>query len=94
MPVRKPKYSDEEAARRGRQVFEELVRPQVATADHGRFVAIDMDSGQWEMDTDEIAAEDRLLSRVPDAQIWIERVGFDYTDRFGSCRAEGTATAF
>jgi hypothetical protein len=91
MPVREPKYSNEEAARRGSQLYDQQVRPRLTAADNGRFVAIDMDSGQWEIDVDEIAAEERLLSRLPDAQIWIERVGFDYTERFGSCRAEGNA---
>ena len=38
---------------------------------------------QWEMDADEMAAGDRLLSRVPDAQMWMTRVGYGYTRRFG-----------
>jgi hypothetical protein len=91
MPVREPKYSDDEAARRGKQIYEQQIGPKVSAADHGKFVAIDMDSGQWEMDVDEIAAEDRLLSRLPDAQIWMEQVGCGYSERFGNWRAERQA---
>jgi hypothetical protein len=83
MSVHQPKYSKEEAARRGDELYEQVVRPNIKPKDHGKYVAIDMDTGEWEMDEDEIAAGDRLLARLPDAQIWLTRVGYGYTVRFG-----------
>ncbi len=83
MAIRQPRYSKEEFARRGDQIYEQQVRPKVVAEDHGKYVAIDIESGQWEMDADEMAAGDRLLSRIPDAQMWMARVGYGYTVRLG-----------
>jgi hypothetical protein len=46
-------------------------------------VAIDIETGTYEVDANELAASDRLLARVPNAQIWLRRIGFRYTHRFG-----------
>ena len=83
MIVRQPRYSKEEFARRGDEIYENDVRPNVGPQDYGKFVAIDIESRQWEMDTDEQSADERLLSRVPDAQMWMTRVGMGYLYRFG-----------
>jgi hypothetical protein len=84
MLIRQPRYSKEEFARRGDEIYEQDVRPKVGPQDHGKYVAIDIETRQWEMDCDEIAAGDHLLIRVPDAQMWMTRVGFGYTRRFGA----------
>jgi hypothetical protein len=84
MAIRQPRYSNEEAARRGDEIYEQDVRPKVGAQDHGKYVAIDIETRQWEMDADEMAAGDRLRNRIPDAQIWMTRVGFGYTRRFGA----------
>ncbi len=49
----------------------------------GTFVAIDIETGAYEIDADELAASDRLLARVPGAQIWLQRIGSRYVRRFG-----------
>jgi hypothetical protein len=72
MTVRQPRYSKEEFARRGNEIYETKVRSQV---EEGKIVAIDIETGDWEIDAREIAACDRLEASHPDAQIWIVRVG-------------------
>ena len=52
--------------------------------DDGKFVAIDIESRAFEVDDDEMEAGDRLLARVPEAQIWMVRVGSRYVHRFGA----------
>jgi hypothetical protein len=84
MAVRVPKYSNEEAARLGNGIYDRVIRPKMTEEDHGKYVAIDMDSGEWEMDVEEMAAGDHLLNRLPDAQIWMTRVGFGYIRSFGA----------
>jgi hypothetical protein len=78
-----PRYSKEEFARRGEEIFERDVLPHLAADDEGRFVAIDIESGAFEIDADELAASDRLLSLAPRAQIWLRRVGSRHARRFG-----------
>jgi hypothetical protein len=47
----------------------------------GKFAAIDIESGAYELDVDELAACDKLSGRIPDAQIWLVRVGSRYVLR-------------
>ena len=46
-------------------------------------MAIDLETGDFEVDAREIAACNRLEARHPDAQIWIVRVGSRHVRRFG-----------
>jgi hypothetical protein len=78
-----PRYSKEEFARRGNQIYEREVQPHLSAQDAGKFVAIDIETGAFETDADEIAASHRLLARNPEAQIWFRLVGSPYTRRFG-----------
>jgi hypothetical protein len=83
MGTTKRRYSKEEFARRGDAIYENEVRPQLKPDDDGRFVAIDIETQAFEIDDDEMAAGDRLLARIPEAQIWMVRVGSRYVHRFG-----------
>jgi len=83
MAAARPRYSKEEFARRGDAFFERTVRPAIGAAREGDFVAIDIASGAYEVDADERAASDRLVARLPDAQIWLRRVGSRFARRFG-----------
>ncbi len=90
MTVRQPRYSKEEFARRGDEIYESQVHPQVAKGNHGKIVAIDIETGDFEVDKSEIAACERLEARRPDAQIWIMRIGSRHVRRFGG-RTKRTA---
>ena len=71
----KRRYSKEEFARRGDAAYESVVRPHLKPEDHGRFVALDIETTEFEIDDDELTAIDRLRGRRPEAQIWIVRTG-------------------
>ena len=79
----KRRYSKDEFAQRGDAIYEKDVRPRLKADDDGKFVAIDIDSGFYEIDDDELAAGDKLRARVPNPQIWMVRVGSRYVHRFG-----------
>jgi hypothetical protein len=83
------RYSKEEFARRGDEVYERQVRPLLKPEDEGKFAAIDIDSGAYEIADDELAACDKLNARVPNAQTWLIRVGSRYLHRFGGCEKRG-----
>jgi hypothetical protein len=91
MTMHQPRYSKEEAARRGDEIYDRDVRSQVEPQHNGEIVAIDLDRGAWEVDPDEIMAARRLEVRHPDAQIWVVRVGSRYLSRFGTGRSEKSA---
>jgi hypothetical protein len=78
------RYDKEHFARRGDAAYDTEVRPHLKAEDKGKFAAIDIDTGNYELDTDELAACDKLRARVPHAQIWMVRVGSGYAHRIAS----------
>lgn len=83
MVILQPHYSKEEFARRGDEIYERNIRPLVEAGNEGKYVAIDIETGDYEVDADELAASDRLLARLPEAQIWLRQIGSRYVRRFG-----------
>lgn len=77
------RYSKDEFAHRGDEIYERDMRSQLQADDQGKFVVIDIATGAYEIDAEEIAASDRLLARHPDAQIWLRQVDSRYARRFG-----------
>lgn len=87
MTANLPRYSAEEFARRGVEIYSNSIKPTVETVENiGKFVLIDIESEIWEMDADEIAASQRLDARMPNAQVWMVRVGYPFVRRFGAGR--------
>jgi hypothetical protein len=85
MASTKRRHSKEEFARRGDAVYESEVRPHLKPEDDGKFVAIDIETGAYQIAADELAACDRLRARFPQAQVWLVRAGSPYLHRFGGC---------
>ena len=85
MTIRRPRYTKEEHAQRGTVIYEQI-RPQIESGNHGKIVAIDVDTGEFELGENLLAAADRLLARCPDAQIWFVRIGHRGIHRFGPRR--------
>jgi hypothetical protein len=75
MPDAEPRRSLEEIARLGAAAYDRHVRPVLRPEDNNKFVAIDIDTGDYELDEDDYAAVTRLRKRRPSAEVWLERVG-------------------
>lgn len=82
------RYSKEEHAKLGKEIYENQIRPIVEKDNHGKIVAIDVDTGAYEIAEDTMTASDRLIERYPDAQIWCVRVGYRGVHRFGARRLQ------
>jgi hypothetical protein len=78
--------------RRGRRWYEQI-RSAVEGEHHGKVIAIDVGTGEFEIDKiskDGISGlSQRLYDRVPDAEIWFARIGFDGVERSRKIREEG-----
>jgi hypothetical protein len=81
VPVTEARRTLDEIARLGAELFEHRVRPTLGTDADGKFVAIDLESGDYELDEDDYTAVMRLRSRQPAAEIWLGRVGQPATYR-------------
>ena len=84
MTIRQPRYSKEEFAQRGDLIYQTQIRPQVEANNHGKIVAIDIETGDFEVANSTILAVDKLYERKPDAQPWVIRIGHRSVFRFGS----------
>lgn len=84
MTARQPRYSKEEFARRGDAIYETQVRSQVEEGNRGKIVAIDIETGAFEVADNIPTATERLFARFPDAQPWIVRIGHRAVYRFGA----------
>ena len=65
----------EDFTRRGQEIYDRDVHPALGPEDEDKFVAIDIDSGSYEIDRNDFTSTERLLTRQPHAQIWLARVG-------------------
>lgn len=86
MSATEPRLSREELARRGDDTFARQVRATLRPEDDGKFVAIDVESGTFEVDEDDHAAVSRLHRRVPGAQVWLVRAGYPAAHRLRGAR--------
>ena len=77
------RYSKKEFAKRGDAIYLKDIRPKLDADDVGKFTAIDIETGEFAIDADELKACKKLRKRIPDAQIWMIRVGYRYVHRFG-----------
>jgi hypothetical protein len=78
-----PRRDPEELARLGVETFDRRVWPTLGPGDQGKFVAIDVETGDFEVDADDYAAVTRLHARLPGADLWLGRVGQPAACRIG-----------
>jgi len=86
MPTTKPGRTLDQLAALGGDIFDKQVRPALRAEDDGKFVAIDVETGDYEIDEDDYAAIARLRSRKPAADMWLMRAGYRAAYRIGVVR--------
>lgn len=83
MPFTTPQRTPEELARLADGVYARQVRPFLRPEQDGKFVAFDIETGEYEIDEDDYTAVTRLRSRLPTAEMWLMRAGCPTTCRIG-----------
>lgn len=76
--------SIEEIAGRGEELYERDIRQRVEAGNRGRFLVIDVQSGEFEIADDDLAATQRLIDRIPHAVPYGLRIGYPAAYRIGS----------
>lgn len=76
----------DELARLGGEIFDRTIRSTLCPEDDGKYVAIDVDSGDYEIDADDYAAVARLRAKKPSADVWLMRAGHKAAYRIGAAR--------
>ena len=70
-------------SKQGKAIYEERIKHLVDPLHYGKFVVIDVETGDYEIDKRDIVATKRLLERRPGAMTYGVRVGFLAAYRMG-----------
>jgi hypothetical protein len=77
------KYTPEEIAVRGEAIYDRDIRSKVEGTHHGKFLVLDIETGEYEIDDEDITATKRLLARRPDTVTYGVRIGYPTAYRLG-----------
>jgi hypothetical protein len=69
--------SGEDIARRGKECYASLREQVEVSSNIGKLIAIDLETGDYEIGEDLLVISHRLKSRHPNAEMWAERIGFN-----------------
>ena len=83
-------YTSQEVATRGDALYERQLRKVVEAEHKGKFLVLDIETGTYEIDTDDLIATKRLLARRPQAVIYGLRIGHPTAYRLGAHFASST----
>ena len=73
----------DEVCDRAREIYRQKRKHLVEPQENGKFIVIDIETGDYEIDEDEIAADERLHERRPDAVGYLGRIGYEAAYRMG-----------
>ena len=79
-------YSDDTSeiiAARGEALYQQNIRNKVESMHKGKFLAIDIKTGDYAIADEDLAATDSLLAKHPDATVYGLRIGFPAAYRIG-----------
>ena len=71
-----PDLTGVEISALGKMIYRKKIRPLMTEDDIGKYVIVDVYSGEYEIDEWSVEADLRLRDRVPDACAYMLRVGF------------------
>ncbi len=81
-----PRYTSEEIVQRGQALYDQQIRAQVEASHEGKFLVLDIETGEYEIDVSEVAALKRAKAKHPGAAFYILRVGHPTAYRVGGQR--------
>lgn len=77
------KYSREEVAARGEALYEQEIRPVVENENKGKYLVLDITTGEYEVDEDDLIATKRIMAKCPNAVLYGLRIGYPAAYRLG-----------
>ncbi|HZP83347.1 MAG TPA: hypothetical protein VFB21_17015 [Chthonomonadaceae bacterium] len=80
----KVRYSPTEIAARGKEWYEKGIRQKVETTENlGKILVIDIETGEYEMDEDHVAATRRAQAKRPGHLLYGIRIGYPAVYKVG-----------
>ncbi len=77
------RYTSAEIAQRGQAFYEQQIRAKVDASNKGKFLVLDIETGEYEIDEDELEALKQAKAKHPDAALYMLRIGYATAYRLG-----------
>jgi len=78
-------------ARRGQAYYDQHLRAKLEPAHRGEFLYLDVETGEYELDADEVAAMERATANHPNSVFYILRVGYPASVYIGASPEDSLA---
>ena len=69
-------YTAEEIGVRGEEIYQQQIRDKVDPKHKGMFLVLDIETEDYEIDAEDLAATERLLAKHPGAMTYGVRIGY------------------
>jgi len=73
--LQKQVYTNEIVAR-GKAIYEQRLQQELEPGNKGKILVINVETGEYEMDSDHLTASDRAVERFPGALLYAMKIGF------------------
>ena len=73
-----------ELARRGEDYYDRMLRAKLEPEHVGQYLVLDVETGDYELDANQIAAMQRAQAKHPDTLFYIMRVGYTAAGGIGA----------
>jgi hypothetical protein len=76
-------------AARGREIFEHRLRGLLEPDNNGKFIVIDVETGDYEIDEDDLIASMRAYNKRPEGVCYGMRIGYSSAGTLGASQSAG-----
>jgi hypothetical protein len=76
-------HSGDEVVRLGRERYERDLRKQLEPEHKGKYLALDIETGEFEIDVTDIVAVQRIKAKHPGAVVFLVRIGYPTAYKLG-----------
>lgn len=77
-------YAKGEVAARAKAIYEQQIRDKVEPEQIGKYLVLDIETGAYEIDEDDIAVMKRASAKHPNGTLYGLRIGYRTMGRIGS----------
>ena len=79
-----PRYSTDEIVARGKEIYEKQLRQKLEAQNLGKFLVIDIETGDYEMDEDDVTASRKASRKKPGGARFGMRIGSPTSGTIGN----------
>jgi len=81
-----PRYTPNEMGERGEALYEARIRAAVEPEHVGRFVVVDVDTGEYQLTDDHYETARQMQTAARDRPLYAIRIGYRFVARIRGCR--------